>query len=223
MEQNKDSNNSFHKSKKCLVLIEEVLKNKEEFYRNKSTIYYSNRYYNNSMYDILFCGRFGKSTYKTNMNFHHFEAGSFKEVEKYTKTEKWTTYTAAVVKNMVFFLFFDENDKKLVFIKHSPYLKTWENLNFFYEKNFYGTCICSFLDSIFFMGGYFYDDLNDDEIEKKCVFFETNTKSWKEVSKMNDYRMDAASTVFEGRVVISGGEIDNGYLSSVEAYDHVAN
>ena len=39
---------------------------------------------------------------------------------------------------------------------------------------------------------------------------------------MNDYRMDAASTVFEGRVVVSGGCNANGLLRSVEAYDHVA-
>ena len=225
LEQNRDSNNSFHKSKKCLVLIEEVLKNKEEFYRNKSTIYYSNRYCNNSMYDILFCGRFGKSTYKTNMNFHHFEAGSFKEVEKYTKTEKWTTYTAAVVKNMVFFLFFDENDKKLVFIKHSPYLKTWENFNFFYYRRMYANCMCSFVDSIYFIGGRFYDNIDDDndDIRKNCILFDTNTKKWKKVTKMNDSRMFAACTVFEGRVVVSGGFHNMEGLRTVEAYDHIAN
>ena len=39
---------------------------------------------------------------------------------------------------------------------------------------------------------------------------------------MNDDRVNAACTVFEGRFVISGGENDNGLSTSVEAYDHVA-
>ena len=39
---------------------------------------------------------------------------------------------------------------------------------------------------------------------------------------MNDERVYAACTVFEGRVVISGKENNNGLSASVEAYDHVA-
>ena len=35
-------------------------------------------------------------------------------------------------------------------------------------------------------------------------------------------RINAACTVFEGRVVVSGGSNDNGSLRTVEAYDHVA-
>ena len=102
LEEKNDSTNKtfFHKIKKCLVMIEEVLNNKEEFYRNMSKIYYTNRYCNSSMYDTLLCSRFDKRTRKTNMNFYHFEAGSFKEVEKYSKTIKWTIYKAAFVKNI---------------------------------------------------------------------------------------------------------------------------
>ena len=104
-----------------------------------------------------------------------------------------------------------------MFIKHSPFFKTWEDLNSFYDRKLYGHCMCSFVDNIYFMGGYF-----DNKIGKSCVLFETNTKKWKEVAKINDYRIHAASTVFEGRVVISGGYNDNGILRTVEAYDHVA-
>ena len=41
---------------------------------------------------------------------------------------------------------------------------------------------------------------------------------------MNESRMFGACTVFEGKIVISGGIVNNGYesLKSVEAYDHVA-
>ena len=212
---NSNDNTFFHKVKNCLVLIEEILKNKEEFYKNKSTIYYKNRYCNSSMYDILLCSRFDKSC-KININYHNFEADSFKEVKKYTTTMKWAFYKAVFVKNRVYLLYYDENNEKLGFIRHSPFLKTWENLNSFYDRALYGHRMCSFVDNIYFMGGIF-----NNEIGKSCVLFDTNTEKWNEVAKMNDYRINAASTVFEGRVVVSGGLYEYRYLHTVEAYDHV--
>ena len=39
---------------------------------------------------------------------------------------------------------------------------------------------------------------------------------------MNEAKIKAATAVFEGRVVVSGGYNDNeGLLNSVEAYDHI--
>ena len=108
--------NSFHKSRECLLLIEEVLKNKEEFYRNMSTIYHTNRYCNSNMYNILLCGGFDNRTFKKNMKFYHFEAESFKEVEKYTQTMNWRIFNTAFVKNMVYLLNYDDNSKQLLFI-----------------------------------------------------------------------------------------------------------
>ena len=42
------------------------------------------------------------------------------------------------------------------------------------------------------------------------------------IFKNRTYRIDAASTVFGGKVVISGGINNIGLLRTVEAYDHVA-
>ena len=101
-------------------------------------------------------------------------------------------------------------------------IKTWEELKFFYEKFVYGYCMCSFVDNIFIIGGR-YDCFNGkNDVRRSCVVFDTTTKNWKEVAEMNDYRFNAARTVFEGRVVIFGGANDNGFSRSVEAYDHVA-
>ena len=46
--------------------------------------------------------------------------------------------------------------------------------------------------------------------------------SWKEVTEMNESRSYASCTVFEGKIVVSGG-YNNGLLNTVEAYDHIAN
>ena len=47
--------------------------------------------------------------------------------------------------------------------------------------------------------------------------------SWKEVAEMNESRYNASCTVFEGRIVVSGGDNFGQILNTVEAYDHVAN
>ena len=83
--------------------------------------------------------------------------------------------------------------------------------------------MCSFVDSVFFIRGCNnYNRNRNNDIRKSCVVFETNTKKWIEVAKLNDFRIEAACTVFEGRVVVSGGTNSNENLRSVEAYDHVA-
>ena len=55
-----------------------------------------------------------------------------------------------------------------------------------------------------------------------CLMFNPTDCSWKEVAEMNQSRYYASSTVFEGKIVVSGG-INNEFLTTVEAYDHVAN
>ena len=126
LEQNKDSNISFHKSKECLVLIEEVLKNKEEFYRNKSTIYYTNRYFKSSKYNIT-CGGFNPYSFKRDMSIYNFVADNLKKFKKYTPGKKCKTYGAVCIRNELYFLSCNKdhvNNKKTLFVKHSLVLKT---------------------------------------------------------------------------------------------------
>ena len=54
-----------------------------------------------------------------------------------------------------------------------------------------------------------------------CLQFDTKQNTWKEVARMNHIRLNAACTVFEGRIVVSGGLKRNvGELKTVEVYDH---
>ena len=61
------------------------------------------------------------------------------------------------------------------------------------------------------------------EYESSCVKFDTKSKIWKEVHRMNEARSLSACAVYEGKLVVSGGCNNNGRsLNTVEAYDHVA-
>ena len=78
-------------------------------------------------------------------------------------------------------------------------------------------CVCGFMDKVYFIGGC----LHETELDI-CTQFDTKDYTWRDVASMNEIRSYAACTVFEGRVVVSGGYGINGILNSVEAYDHMA-
>ena len=78
-------------------------------------------------------------------------------------------------------------------------------------------CACSFMGNAYILGGnYNWVTLNS------CLKINPADCSWKEVAKMNISRSNASCTVFEGKIVVSGGD-NNGLLNTVEAYDHIAN
>ena len=207
----------------CIKLMNEILKNKKEFYRNKSIVCHTNRYCNSSMFDLMISSRNNNDTEILDFNIYLLKATNLKKVKMYNfQNNKFRMSGAASITNKVYFLFCNDVDEENLFIRHSPVLKTWEELNFFNNRYFDSCSMCSFIDSIFLIGGnndYFNGYI---DVERSCVVYDTTSEKYIEVAKMNDNRINAACTVFEGRVVVSGGKNDNWLSRSVEAYDHVA-
>ena len=56
-----------------------------------------------------------------------------------------------------------------------------------------------------------------------CVVFCTKMLEWKEIPEMSQPRRNSACSVFEGRIVVSGGNNNYEILNTLEAYDHVGN
>ena len=76
------------------------------------------------------------------------------------------------------------------------------------------------MDNIFIMGGRDRNFVDS----KSCLVLNTNNYRLNYNKTMNRARQIPASTVFEGRVVVSGGLVNNNDDSNtVEVYDHVAN
>ena len=78
-------------------------------------------------------------------------------------------------------------------------------------------CACSFMESIFVMGGR----REDMTTSSSCMKLDTNTLKWSAVSNMAMRRENAACSTFEGRIVVTGGQSGGGWLASAEMYDHV--
>ena len=87
------------------------------------------------------------------------------------------------------------------------------------DRNYFSTC--SLIDNVFIISGLIKDNLDWNDTAT-CFKFNTRSLKWKEISNMINVRKLSASSVFEGRIVVSGGWFNN-RLNTVEAYDHVRN
>ena len=76
--------------------------------------------------------------------------------------------------------------------------------------------ICSFKQNLYIIGGF---DNDCQETLSSCLVYNIKSNQWSQTKDMNDYRYDAACAVFEGKIIVSGGE----NLKSVEAYDYYEN
>ena len=63
------------------------------------------------------------------MNIYEFKADNLKKFKKYNPSKKCKNYGAVCIKNELYFLLRnkdDNNNKKMLYVKHSLLLKTWE-------------------------------------------------------------------------------------------------
>ena len=218
------NSSSFHKNDECLVFINNILENKEDFYKDKSSSYYINRYCNSSMFNILFCGGTVERCFES---IHLTEGNNIQTSKLFAKMTEKKYHVAACVNGDLYIIGnrVDENRKSVLLLeKYSTANSTWNILFNVNEDRLY-FCVCSLIDRVFVIGGFF-DDVP--ELTNSCIEFNVTSKKWKNIARMNQVRSSAACTVFEGNVVISGGRnIDIGNMvfeisNTVEAYDHVA-
>ena len=61
-------------------------------------------------------------------------------------------------------------------------------------------CVCSFMQKIFVIGGS-----NSNESINSCMAYDCKIKKWTYIASMNESRKDTSCTVFQGKVVVTGG------------------
>ena len=72
--------------------------------------------------------------------------------------------------------------------------------------------VCSFMQKILVIGGR-----RNEEFINSCMAYDCKRNIWNYITKMNQNREDTSSTIFQGKVVVTGG-FGNRLLKSVEAY-----
>ena len=211
-------NSSFRRNEGCPALVDEILKSKQLFYKDKSSKYLQNRYCSHDMYDILVFGGEDDKTFQISSNIIQVNSfDNFNGSELISSlVEKRRGSTAVHSKGNVF-VFAGTNGtlsneeyshyryEKLARVeKYSSVSKTSEvvaDMSELDEGNFDDFCVCAFGDKIYLIGGY----SEHEAITNSCFEFDTKDYSWKDKSRMNEIRESPAAVGFQGKIIVSGG------------------
>ena len=215
----------FIKDEECLDILNEIVKNKENYFKYVPNRCSVSRYCNQNDFKILH-SRENDLTYNwvtVSLSFVEEIDGTnlqnVRDVPLLTKDHNFTHNCPPMVylNGHVYLLScLDDKDNSVKKIKkYSIASNALETLGDMLD-DFYDSCVCGFINKIYFVGGSTLKG------EVTCCF-DTVDCAWKYAAGTNHYRSNAACTVFEGKVVVSGGQHYNYTdLSSVEAFDHVA-
>lgn len=79
--------------------------------------------------------------------------------------------------------------------------------------------VCTFKQNLYIIGGRYehFQKL------KSCLAYDVKCDRWSQIANMNEKIKHAACTVYEGKIVVTGGDNNERYLKSVEAYDYYEN
>ena len=83
---------------------------------------------------------------------------------------------------------------------------------FFYVHFLFGFYVTSFKHSVFVIGGSNFGNPN---YTNACLKYDVQQDNWNYIASMNHKMFGAACTVFEGRIVVSGGSYKHQLLKSV--------
>ena len=187
-----------------------------------SNVLYENRYCNQEGFSILVFGGKDKNGKVTN-EVLELEIPSF-ELKKFPSMVKPHRYLDLVVNVKSDILAICDRtypneslDKSSISVEiYSEKTKNWTHKYVEMEKR-YGYCVSSFISKLYIIGGH---SKSIDRYISLCYTYDVNSNTWNEISGLNKARDCAACTVFEGKIVVTGGEYNWTQLTSVETYDY---
>ena len=175
-------------------------------------ILYENRYCNQDDFSILICGGRDENDniVKTILKMY----GPKLKFKKYTYLpERFYNCKTAAVNSDLFVVGkqFSINNANHYVRKFCKNTKTW-----LYETkldvNWNSYSICSFKQNIYVFESWVF--------RSKCTVYNIKDDKWSQIADLNEGRKAAAFTVFEGKIVVSGGYYKG---TSVEAFDYYEN
>ena len=227
---------AFHKVDECLTLINVILENKELYFKQLPSSSFSCRYYSNNNFDILHCGDYS-------FIIDDYYSNYYSDSIFVNKIDGRNLIRSRSVPSLTNNRLFQENHTPVIYLKGHVYLLNclFNEVSDFEKIEKYSIatdsvevigelfnnrenyCACGFIDRIYFIGGYL-KDMYVLTLTATCTYFDTENYEWVDVERMQEARSQAACTVFEERIVVSGGfnDDDDDYLNTVEAYDHIA-
>ena len=195
---------------------------------NVPNVLYENRYCNQDDFYILVCGGYTKNeeilkdVYELKgANLECTKFPSMLEARYYCKT-------AVINSDILVVGGFNYTGKRLYSVKNfQKKIKSWIHKTELSDKRKY-FCICSFKQNLYIVGGE-----KSRQSTKSCFVYHMKCNRWRQIADMNVNRENAACTVYEGKIVVSGGYCrlksafgnwrDKVLLKSVEVYEFYGN
>ena len=202
-------------SEECISIIQNVLLNRENFANKQSMNIYTNRYCNQTLFNILF-----RNQSEYNEKLKQINANGFKSLETFPSTKKNRKICNAVCLKGNIYIFVRIH-KNLRIKKYVQTERIWKNLCSLDKRSNF--CACGLIDNIFVIGGN-----RNPSLTNSCIQYNTKNNQTNQVARMSEIRGDAACTIFGGKIVVSGGVTRNNRMlllystNSVEVYDHIA-
>ena len=212
-------NSSFHNNVEVVAKMKDVLQNRKLGDENKNKNLCKSRYCDQEHFNMILCGGYDFSSHtevKKVLSINIDRLNSFKILPELNKSQMCSSMVCIKDEVYVFGGIYGNNDHVMSIEKYSAATNAWEKAGDFYDYRFRFSA-CSFMGNIYIVGGR---DRNLSPLSS-CVKFDTKSRKWIEMAGMNLGRSDLACTVYDGKVVISGGSGDDRF-KSVEAYDHIA-
>ena len=207
-----------YKTEEFVATVNEFLENKKLTDCNRSERFGNVRFCSQNQFNIILFAGYEYESSRHVEEVFSVDLRNLTNVKALPKMRKTRQSPSVSLKDEVYVVGgdFDYFNPIQSIDKYSSTNNTWERVADMYDnrENF---CACSFMSNLYIIGGCIEDDTNS------CVKFNTKDRSWEKITAMNEIKCYAACTVLAGRIVVSGGcNNPEGSLSTVEAYDHVA-
>ena len=212
-----ESELSISKIDDCVSILTKGFKNNESCFKNKRS-----RYCTQDMYNLILSG--GNIKNKVSDVTNQFNVKNFNNVKQIDPLRiKRAIHRSVYCRGEVYvFGGFNESHHVVKSVeKYSLATNRWEIIAEMFDDR-KGFEVCRFNNKLYVFGGC------DKEMNQflSCKMFNTNNNIWYGIKRMNKARISVASTIYEERIVVSGGMINDGMINivkTVDAYDPFAN
>ena len=198
----------------CKFVVESVLEKNDKFLNKLSSNSFQIRYCDQNLFEILLCEYSRLVLSLKQVNGKDLLGESSMKVKTYFSKTRIICRAVCVNSNIYLFVT-KKTNKTLKLKKYSNISKSWEDLtDLDFRRNF---CVCVLVGTIYIIGGNnFCENLNS-------MQYNIKTGETKDIFDMNMQRVFAAGTNFIGKIVVSGGWVQDGQpTNTVEVYDHIA-
>ena len=206
--------NSFLKCLKSKIYIKNVIgKNKNKTFDHFSSCY-QNRYYTQDSFHII--TQCDNDNHSVEFEIYESQGRTLAKIFDFIDMEieyMFFIYETFYVLSSRSFKSYSTKTKK--WSKSFDYPKNYNYFNYF--------CSCVFMGHIYILGANTNSWGGRSKKFKSCIVFSPKTEKFKLIAAMSAQREENfACAVFGGKIVISGGTLNNQALNSVEVYDHCA-